>query len=358
MSIQYMENFSIYGDSKANLIAGTPWSLASNDELLNDPDGVSGGKVLRIVSPTSFQARAVLPTATDVTYVAWRQWLADLPSEVERAPSIQIRDANNFIRYLVRVTPVGSLVLVRTDGAEDIISSGEVAGFTILSTSGNVINDGLWQHCEFFLNRTTGAYTFKVEGVTIMTGTDGAPATGDTAIVSFRNPWNNFSGTGPTTYIKDVVFADDGGSVNNTGIGTVQVITLSPNADVSSGWTRSSGLTDFSLVNELAPNDASFIQAEDVPLPAATVMELTNLPPDVVAVRALQTMVRGIKSDGGDATMVVSLVSNALDDTGKNHAVATSISYYWDVSELDPDGGVAWTPVKVDLARIKIDRTV
>ena len=358
MSIQYMENFSIYGDIQANLIAGTPWTLQTNDQLRDDPDGVSGGKVLRTMTSNGGGGRLILPTATDVIYVAWRWWIVDLPFSGDNGSSVQIRDTNADIRYLVRVTPVGSLQLVRTDGAGDTISSVEVAGFTILSTSGNVINDGLWQHCEFFLNRTTGAYTFKVEGVTIMTGTDGAPATGDTAIVSFRNPWTNFDSPGPTTYIKDVVFADDAGSVNNAGIGSVQVITLSPNADVSSGWTRSSGLADFSLVDELVPNDAGFIQAEDDPLPAASIMELSSLPPDVVAVRALQTMVRGLKSDGGDATLVVSVVSNATDDDGAAHAVGTSVGYSWDVSELDPDGGGAWTPVKVNLARIKINRTV
>ena len=358
MSIQYMENFSIYGDSQANLIAGTPWTLQTTDQLRDDPDGVSGGKVLRTSTSDGGGGRLILPTATDVTYVAWRWWIVGLPFSGTDGSSVQIRDTNADIRYLVRVTPVGSLQLVRTNGVGDRITSADVPDLVILSTSGNVMNDKLWQHCEFFLNRTTGDYSFKVEGVTVITGTDPAPATGDTAIVNFANTWNGFSGSSAQIFIKDVVVADDGGSINNAGIGTVQVITLSPNADVSGGWTRSSGATDFGLVDELVPNDTGFIQAEDDPLPAATVMELTNLPPDVVAVRALQTMVRGLKSDGGDATLVVSLVSNAIDDNGASHAVSTSVGYRWDVSELDPDGGVAWTPTKVDLARIKINRTV
>ena len=358
MSIQYMENFSIYGSDQDELVKGTPWTLATNDRLIDDPDGVSGGKVLWVRANSGSQARAVLPTASDVTYIAWRWWISDLPVDDERSPSVELRDASNFLRYILRSSPVGGLVLLRILGDPITVSNTTINNATTLATVPNVIGDGVWQHCEFFMNRTTGDFSVKVEGVTVLTGTDPAPLVGATAAVSFRNVFFNGTSSPVATCIKDFVIADDGGSVNNAGIGSVQVITLTPNADVSSGWTRSSGALDFPLVDELVPNDAGFIQAEDIPLPAASIMELTNLPPDVVAVRALQTMVRGIKSDGGDATMVVSLVSNALDDTGKNHAVATSVSYYWDVSELDPDGGVAWTPVKVDLARIKIDRTV
>ena len=361
MSIQYMENFSIYGigvSGAAELIKGTPWTLAPNDQPFPDPDGVSTTRALRLTSNSATQCRAVLPVATDVTYVAYRLWMDQLPTEIIRAPSLELRDSNNNIRYILRTNPVGGLTFLRVVGNYVVMTGPAITDAITVGTVPNVLSDGMWQHIEHFLNRTTGEFSVKVEGVTVLTGTDAAPNTGDTGNVSFRSFFFGGSGSSTAVFIKDVVLADDAGSVNNAGIGTVQVITLRPNADVSSGWTRSSGSVDFSLVDELVPNDSGFIQAEDDPLPAASIMELTNLPPDIVAVRALQTMVRCLKSDGGDATLVASLVSNAIDDNGASHAVSTSVGYRWDVSELDPDGGVAWTPVKVDLARIKIDRTV
>ena len=359
MSIQYMDNFSIYGTSTANMIAGTAWASAGGASTLqNDPDGVSGGKVLKVNAGVSTPARLTLPVETDVTYIAFRWWCSNLPTGANEGQDVEIRDSNNNIRYVLYVNPTGRLVLVRTDGAGDVISTGDLSGFTTLETTTSpVVGSGAWYHVEWFMNRTTGEYEVRVEGVTVMSGTDGSPATGDTGIVSWRDEWVSSASNGFSIFIKDLVIGDDNGSVNTEWIGTVQVLTLTPDGDVSSGWARSSGTSDYELIDELTPDDADYIEAEDDPLPAASIVTLSDLPVDIVAVRALQTMVRTFKTDGGDGTLQASIISNGSEDSGLEHAVSLSARYEWDISEIDPDTAGAWTPIAVNAATLKIDRT-
>ena len=157
--------------------------------------------------------------------------------------------------------------------------------------------------------------------------------------------------------IQDIVVWDDKVSVNNSFIGPGRVLTLRPNGDVSSGWTPSVGSSDSDILDDPIASDAANISAADT-LPAAAIVELENLPPDVVSVRAIQTMVRTIKTDGGDANLQVSLLSDGSEDLGADQAVLASYAYNWDISELDPATSAQWTPTAVDLATLKINRTL
>jgi hypothetical protein len=157
--------------------------------------------------------------------------------------------------------------------------------------------------------------------------------------------------------MKDLVFWDGSGSSNNSFLGPVAVYTLKVNGDVSSGWTTSTGTTQYTLLDETTPDDTDYISA-DTTLPAAAIFDMEDLGPDIVGVRGIQTMVRAKKSDGGDATLQVSLKSGASIDLGSTHNVTTSMKYWFDISEFDPATGSAWDPIAVNAAKLKVDRTV
>ena len=125
----------------------------------------------------------------------------------------------------------------------------------------------------------------------------------------------------------------------------------------SFNWTASTGSTGFNLIDEAGPDDADYVQAANPP-PAASTFTLSDLPADVTSVRGLISLVRAKKTDGGDGNLQVSLQSNSVDDLGADRPITTADTYWWDVSELSPDTGVAWTPAEVDAAKIKIDRTL
>jgi len=359
MSIQYMDNFQIYGTSLTALNAGTPWfnTSAGSSALVTDPDPSASGRVFRVGNAVSTQPSFAVPTATDEPRLCWRWWVGGLDPTSGGNSAVYLSAANGDIQYCLHMMPNGAIRLLHVDGSQG--TRMDSYALPVVFLTGPVISTDAWQHFEWYSNFTTGAYELRLEGVVIASGTDSNGAVGgDCGLVAFRaNGLAGESQPSELPHIKDFIFADANGSVNNGEIGTVQVVTLTPDSDVSSGWTPSTGTSDYEMVDELVPDDADYIQAEDDPLPAASIMGLSNLPPDVVAIRALQTMVRANKSDGGDAFLTVSVKSNGSDDDGANQAVLTSPSYIWDVSELDPDGGVAWTPAKVDAAEIQIDRT-
>lgn len=360
MALQYMDNFSFYGTDVNNLLLG-PWGALSSGSLANDPDGVSSGKVLRTaVSATgAFATRLVVPSPDEAIGVAFRTWVNSLPSTDGRGAAVSFKTAGNSHIVTLHITPTGQLRLVNTDGEGTGLDALDTAniGTQVAITGPLVVGAGQWNHIEFFYDNTDGTYEVRVEGVQVLAGTD-AGFTGTTiGNVEFLAHFNSTSSGAPANYIKDLVVWDTTGSQNNTFIGSVFVVALPVNSDVSSGWTRSSGSTDYELLDELTPNDTDYIEAADT-LPAASIMGFENLPADVVGVRGLMSMVRALKTDGGDANLQVSLISGGNADAGADTAVGASAGYIWDISEIDPNTASLWSPSAVDAATIQIDRTL
>lgn len=358
MSIQFMDNFQIYGTDEAVMRAGTPWSDTASGFLTTDPAAGITTNVFRVIDQVSNQLTCVLPTSTNRVHVANRWWFDTFPSNDNQGGAYYFTTPAGNIRYVLHLTPTGAWKLRNTATAGDRIDSGDEG--TVVFTSGNVMTTAAWQHVEFHIDFTTGEYELFVEGLSIVSGTDASPPGGSIicGIVAIRDHFFAGETTRVTTYIKDVVFGDDNGSVNNGQIGSVQVITITPDGDVSGDWTRSTGTVGYSLVDELSPNSDDYISAVDDPLPDEQIFSLSNLPPDVVSVRALQPMVRMNKTDGGDATIVLSLKSADEQDDSGTYFPLTSQSYNWYISELDPNTDSVWTPIAVDAANLGIDRTL
>ena len=345
MSMLWMEPFSLYGTSTTNMQAGTPWAAISGS-LTADPDGVSTTKVFKLgKNDVGTFTRFTIQTAGDVHNLGLRVWLDQLPESTAHGQEIRLNDSGNSAKYALRTTPTGTIKLIRKTDA------------TAVDESASVLTTGNWQHIEWSMNRTSGDYEVRVEGFTVLSGTDASPATGDSAIVQFVGSQSAGSGlSNSQMYIKDLFIADDAGTQNNGFIGPVTLYTLLADGDVSSGWTRSSGSSDSALVGVLTPNDANYIEADDSP-PAASIMTFQDLPADVIGVRACMPVVRAFKTDGGDATLQNGLISSGDTDTGADASPGTSAHYQWDISELDPHTAALWTPVGVNAAELQLDRT-
>lgn len=360
MAIQYMDNFQNYGTSEANLSAGTPWfnMSAGGSALVTDPQSGLNTRVFQVSNTVSTQPSFAVPTPTAVVRTAWRCWVGGFDSNNAGSVGWYWSAAGGNIQYILHLTPTGALRLVHVGGGDgDRIDS---FSWPQVFVTGPVITSNAWQHIEMHLDFTTGAYELFVEGVSVASGTDAEGAVGGTCGL-WQMRGNVFAGESTAAnpqHVKDFVFADNTGS-NNTGqIGTVQVITLLPNSDVSGDWTESTGTEAWSLLDETTPDDADYIQAVDDPLPTEQVLGLTNLPPDVVAIRAVQPMARTIKTDGGDANITLSLQSDGSEDTSGTFNPLTTASYSWFISELDPATAALWTPTAVDLVNLGIDRTL
>lgn len=353
MAILFMDNFEHYGTGDHNsaivdrLLDGVYAELSAVNSygIVEDPDpGVTTPVFYCGSTNGGTGLRFALPVAGDVVGVALRLWMDGLPSSTtNEVIPIEFRDAGNARLYGLRVNTTGTISIVNP------------AGTTVTTTTTPVLTANAWKHIEFkcVISATVGVLEVRVEGVPVIALT--SQNTGTTNIAQWI--LGNEALTGAvTSYWKDMITWDDSGTVANDFIGPCSVFSCDVDGDVSSGWTKSTGSADYALLDEATPNDSDYISADSTP-PAASIMTFENLPADVVAIRGVQTVVRMEKSDGGDATVQVGLLSNGSEDTGTDRPISTAYTYYWDVSSLDPDTGAAWTPSAVDAATIKINRT-
>lgn len=105
------------------------------------------------------------------------------------------------------------------------------------------------------------------------------------------------------------------------------------------------------------PTDPSYIFADNAP-PPESIFTLTDLPEDVVAIRAVMPIGRLLKSDGGDCTVQMGVSPNGADwFDGEDREVTVAATYYRDVSYVSPDTGASWTPTEVNSMLFRVDRT-
>lgn len=369
MAIQWADNFDNYGTDETFLLDGIyaeATSSGSAVSLVADPDVNETGNVIRINpiadSSAPFTAMAILRKiyngAITTAGYQFRIWLDELPESDNNNTSWNFANVNNEPQISFRILTTGAIEVTRGE-TEPSTSTGTTG--TVLGTTGPVLTAQTWNHVEMkvFLDNSAGTVQLRVNGVTVLnlsgidTLADETTATIDQ--MSLRNGFTQDT-SGITAYFKDLILWDTTGSQNNDFLGTVHVYTLRPDADNSLNWTPSTGSTGFNLIDESDPDDADYISAGDPP-PSPAVFTLTNLPVDIVGVKALLPVVRARKIDGGDGNIQTGL-TGTLTDLGADRPITTAFTFWWDVSELSPDTGVAWTPLEVDAAKLQIDRTV
>lgn len=343
----------LYGTDESLMLNGV-WAqiigdIGSSVTLTSDPDPNIGaaGNVLRVRGGASATGvRIVNPAGAQATSgIAFRLWPDELPAanSGNSNPQWEFRTSGNLLIARCRVLSDGSIAAYNS------------AGTLIGSASLPVIAANSYSHIESKIVRDAAAGTIevRVNGASVLTLTGVALGANNIGIIYLGTD----SGvTGAFSYYKDFVYWDGTGSQNNDFLGSVSVYALRPVSDVSFNWTASTGSTGWNLIDESPPVDTDFISASNA-LPAASVFEIENLPPDIVAVKALLPVTRSKKIDGGDGNLQTGL-TGTLTDLGADKPITIAFTYNWDVSELSPDTGVAWTPSEVDAVKLQVDRTL
>jgi hypothetical protein len=352
MAVEWMDfpsgSQGLYGDQEDRLTDGV-YSVQSGCELAEDPDPNVTGRVLRYddFSQDATKLRKVLAAEQTTVGFAFRQWKTALQNT---SWGICLNNAGASRQVSITTDSSGRL-LVKTGSPR----TGSVIGTSALNT----IVANAWQHieCRFTAGAGTGSFEIRVEGVTVLNISSVDTGAGPYAQLEFTHTGNNTSSG--NFYFKDFVIWNGSGGWGDSFVGSVQVFDLRPNADVSTGWSRTTGTTDWEILDNTPPVDTSYIFApEDPSIPAPSITQLTNLPEDVTSVRALMMIGRMRKSDGGDAQVQMSLLSNGDADNGADRPVTTAFTYWYDISHLDPDTAAPWTPAGVDNAQFQINRTV
>jgi hypothetical protein len=369
MSILWADNFQMYGVTEALMLNGL-YAYLQNPVLQPDPDpsgtgetvigfGPGGGNISLPYPGNGF--RCTVPGASKNTVgMSMRYYVSALPEL-------------DMVR-LQLFTCIGTggqrnlTLVLRTDGRLSFcVGSANPNGVNnfsggILATSSlPVITANAWHHIEMkvTISATVGATEVRVNGAEVIGLTLSNVDTwqsGDVNIGSISVESNDYIADGPYMWVKDFILWDTNGTQNNNFLGTNGVYNLIPDSDASLTWTASTGLDGFDLVNDATVNDTTYISAADPP-PARNEFGLSDLPPDIVSIKGIVSVVRAKKIDGGDGNIQAG-VKGTLVDSGSNRPLTTAFTYWFDVYELSPDTGVSWTPVEVNNAKLTLDRTV
>jgi hypothetical protein len=363
MAINHMDNFSIYGSGvggDARLLNGM-YAQTDSAHLVADPDPVAAaaGSIVCDFQTTTGGIgvlRKVLLAARTTVGVACRMWQNKLPvnSGISGRPAT-FRDVNNLEHIFLDVDASGNIRVFRNDTAGNV---------QIGITANPVLVANAWQHIETkcVLDAVNGSVQVRVEGVPVLdtgavrTTSDraGAIATCFNAGVGGRSGVDSL-----VAYFKDLIIWDSTGAFNNNFMGSCQVYKLTPDADVALNWTPfpADGI-GFDKINEAVPDDDGRYIAAPFPLPAAYKCSLTDLPVTVTSVRGVMPVHRSRKTDGGDGNIQVGLISGASTGLGADRPITTAYTYWSDVYDADPNGGVAWTRLAANALNLQLNRTL
>jgi hypothetical protein len=346
--IDHMDDFEIYGRNKAFLTNGVfaeATATGTDLELVADPDGISTGTAafFHVATTNTPTLRYVYSTAQDIAGWAGRVWMSILPDGNNKRPDvISFRDAGNSQYLSLRIETTGRMTIYGDGGTH---------------TSPNpVISANGWYHVEVKYDTTgAGNIEVRIEGTTIINEALGYAGHGQVYQISTYYTGTNLSG--PDMYIKDYVVWNGSGTENNDFLGSVLVADLRTIADIALNWTPSTGANGYSILDNAPPVDTVFLTAPNPP-PAAYVASMSDLPPEITSVKAIMTFVRAAKTDGGDASLQVGVISDGVTGLGANRPITVAQTYWRDVFETDPATTDAWLPAAVNAAYMQMNRTV
>lgn len=354
MSLVHADNYSIYGTSTAFMLNGI-YAQASGMTLAVDPDGISGGHVASITGAGQNNEtqglRFVLPSNQNKVGQCQRIWLPALQAgTIPCAVFVQFRDVSNNALVTITADTTGRLRA----------HAGDSQSAVILSTTNPVITANGWYHLETVVNNSANTVEVRVEGITVLSGT--ITIASDISQIFYGTRTSITSAT-YQWYMKDNVVWNGSGSFNNDFLGSVLVANLMTTADIDLNWTPSTGSTGWNILDNIPPVDATYLSA---PYNAGAyedpyVGELSDLPVETTSVKGLISFVRAAKSDGGDGTLQVGLISDPAGTPatvlGADRAITVAQTYWRDVFEVDPKTSALWLPAAVNLAQIQLDRT-
>lgn len=334
----YAQNTALMTDGAYSVVGGG---------LVEDPDPNVTGNVFRVGtgSQDATDLRKVLPTTQSRVGVAFRIWQDSL-SEQGFGVCFNL---NNSARQIS---------LTSNSSGQLIVKQGSPRSGTVLAVSPlNTLVANAWQNIEFMCDAGTldGEVQVQVEGIPVdELHLEGVNTGGPYSQVEFTHT-GNFSGV--PGYVKDLRIWDGSGGWGTGFPGTTQVVDLSPVSDVSSGWNRTGGASDAAILDNVPPDDAQFISA-DYPPPAPSIVTLQDLPLNVTSVRSVMPILRGKKSDGGDANIQMSLLNGGDQADGADRPMTTAFTYWWDIFHLDPHTGNPFTPAALDTTTLQFNRTI
>lgn len=355
MSMLWMDGFDHYGGPATDFMLDGAYADVNNSTL-DTTNPRTGVHALKVTSGNDGGLRRVFGADQDTAGVAFAFFIPSLPTN-STSMGIEFRDNANETQCGIGVTSSGQVFFYR-GGAENGSANG-----VILGTSGVAVLARAYQHweCKVHIDPTHGSCEVRLNGVTVLSVTDvnsQGQSEGTTAQVQLGSPGLAIVGFPPYMMVDDLFAWNTNGVVANDFIGDRKVYTSLPDNDTGQAdWIPATGSVSYQMLNKVPPVDNTDYLIATNP-GEVTHVAFANLPSPVVSVTAVMTATRAFKTDAGDATLVVGLISGSSEDDGAAHALTQSPTYYHDVFETDPETGTLWTPTGFNSTLLSLDRTI
>lgn len=208
----------------------------------------------------------------------------------------------------------------------------------------------VWYYLEFkaTIHDSAGSYEIRINGITQQSYSGLDTKVGSNAGVDYIAI--GVGTNGYYYYCDDIYICDDTGSTNNDFLGDVRIVALYPNAaGDQTDWTPSTG-NNYDCVNDAQPND----DTDYVSTSTATNEDLYNIENITISgeILGVQVNARFRKDDAGSRKLKLAMKSDATTIYSSGYSVTDDYIYEEFVSDVDPDGDVAWTVAGLNALQI------
>ena len=345
----WMDGFDHYGSSSSRLLEGA--YAAASLVTLSNLNPRTGTRHARILGAFDNGLRRVFGDDKAVAGVGFAFSIPSLPTNSTSLCLASFRDNGNDVFCSVMVTSTGQLRVTSGYGTGPVLATGPVS-----------IVPGSYQHfeCRAEIGGGLASIEVRVNGVTVLNAPGLVVAEGEAAQVQIGTSGQGAFGF-PTHLDVDDLYAWDGeGTANNDFVGDKKVYTAFPSSDGAvQEWAPSEGTDGFAMLDNVPPLDATqYLSAVNGGTGGdRSEFGLANFPAEIVSIAGLMTATRFWKTDAGNASAVVGVISGASEDASAEHALSISPRWYHDVFEVDPATGTPWLLSAVNDAQTVITRT-
>ena len=219
-------------------------------------------------------------------------------------------------------------------------ASSSIAGTLLGSSSAGVILTNTWHYieAEVVISDAAGRVTVYVDGVQVINLTSQDTKNGGSGPISVINLCCNAQAVGnaPTHDFDDFYCVDAA-----TKLGERKVETLYPTSDVAQGFSRSTGSTNYTLVDEATVNgDTDYVQASSLnTVDTYGFGDLSNSP---TTIDAVQFACFAEKTDATARSIALQAISGATTSDGSNFVLTASYNKFERLMTTDPNTSSAW----------------
>jgi hypothetical protein len=229
---------------------------------------------------------------------------------------------------------------------------------TLLATSTTLVYQlGIWTRfearCKF--HGTSGEVEVWIDGTQVisLTGINTKQNSGETGFtrIDFLN--STGLGIGTTTYCDDLTINNTSGDEPTGRLGDLRIAPLFPTSDATpNNGTPSTGTTHYTLVDD----NPGYNSSDYIDMTNTTGQEerfghgpLPTTPSHVFAVSVVAVVQ---KSDAGDATAHLEVVSSGVAQAGASFSVPASYNFRRDFFTIDPNTSSTWSAAAVNAMKI------